>query len=162
MNPQLCFKSLYESCTCNLHTHLVKNIPIVDSHCHLDDFLNSHSNFQMFSNSNSRHVFLISNKHKYDHWDSVFSVSHTNIHVYETYGLHPKYLPERDLVKQLNHLKKILAYNFHPISGRPIVAIGETGLDETSRFSFDYQYRAFREQVLLAKTMKMPLVLHRR
>ncbi|CAF1388059.1 unnamed protein product [Rotaria magnacalcarata] len=131
MNSQLCFKSLYESCKCPLHTHLNKQLPIVDSHCHLDDFSNNHPYFRSVSASNIREVFLVSNKHKFHNWDTVFPLPYQNIHVYETFGMHPKFIPERDIHLKLAHLENIFCDYLHPVSGRHIAGVGETGLDET-------------------------------
>ncbi|CAM4791145.1 unnamed protein product [Rotaria magnacalcarata] len=107
-----------------------------------------------------REVFLVSNKHKFHNWDKVFPLPYQNLHVYETFGMHPKFLPERDLHLKLSHLESIFRNKFHPASGRHIVGVGETGLDETSKFSLDYQKSAFEKQVILAKDLNLPLVLH--
>ncbi|CAF2071112.1 unnamed protein product [Rotaria magnacalcarata] len=160
MNSQLCFKSLYESCKCPLHTHLNKQLPIVDSHCHLDDFSNNHPYFRSVSASNIREVFLVSNKHKFHNWDTVFPLPYQNIHVYETFGMHPKFIPERDIHLTLAHLENIFCDYLHPVSGRHIVGVGETGLDETSKSPLEHQKLAFERQVILARNLNLPLVLH--
>jgi Tat protein secretion system quality control protein TatD with DNase activity len=74
--------------------------------------------------------------------------------------MHPKFLPQKDLHAKLFHLESILCNKSYPVSGRPIVGIGEAGLDETSHFSLDYQKLAFEHQVLMARNMNLPLVLH--
>jgi Tat protein secretion system quality control protein TatD with DNase activity len=112
------------------------------------------------STSNIREVFLVSNKHKFYNWDTIFPVPYQNVHIYETFGIHPKFLPEQDLYSKLSHLENIFANKLHSASGRQIVGIGEAGLDETSQFSLDYQKLAFEQQVLMARNTNLPLILH--
>ncbi len=159
MNSQICFKSLYESCTCSLNTHMWKNIPIVDAHCHLDDF-NNHFFVESLSNSNVREVYAVSNKHKYKCWTKQPHISCKNLYVYETFGMHPKYLPERNLNQKLIQLENIVNCRMNPVSGRPIVAIGEVGLDETSRFQIIDQKLALEHQIAIASKTGLPLILH--
>ena len=160
MNRQLCFQSLYESCRCTLHTHLVENIPIVDSHCHADGFFNNYPYFQSVSASSIRPVVLVSNKHRFEYWNTVFPLPYHNLHVYETFGMHPKYLPEQDFYAKLSQLENIFHNKSYPVSGRKIVGVGETGLDETSPFPLDYQKLVFEHQALMARNFNLPLVLH--
>ena len=159
MHSQICFKSLYESCKCSLYTHLSKDMPIVDAHCHLDDF-NNHFFVESLSNSNIRAVYAVSNKHKYKNWNKVFHTSCKNLHVYETFGLHPKYLPENHLDQKLTQLESIVSYKKNSLSGTPIVAIGEIGLDETSKFQITDQKLALERQINLASRTGLPVVLH--
>lgn len=134
MSNQLCYKSLYESCLCHLQTHLLENIPIVDSHCHFDDFSTNHRFFALTSTSQIRKIYMISNKHRYQNWNTVFHMPYTNVHLYETFEMHPKFLDDNNSSERLDQLRNILSSRDRPISGRPIVAIGEIGLDETSPF----------------------------
>ena len=105
---------------------------------------------------------MISNKHKFKNWDKVCQIFYKNVHIYETFGMHPKFLDEQNLYPRLNYLKSIL-YNRHiPVSGRPIIAVGETGLDDTSSSNIEIQKKASIEQVLIAREMSLPLILHSR
>ena len=110
--------------------------------------------------SNIREVFLISNKHKFYNWDTVFPLPYQNLHVYETFGIHPKFLPEQDLYAKLSYSEKSFCNKFYPISGRQLVGMGEIGLNETSPFPLDYQKVAFEHQMLMARNMNLLIVLH--
>jgi Tat protein secretion system quality control protein TatD with DNase activity len=160
MNNQLCLKSLYEPCKCSLHTHLSKDIPIVDAHCHLDDFLNKDSFFKSLSTSTVRKVYTISNKHKYQNWNKIFNISCQNLYIYESFGIHPKYLPEHNLNEKLVQLENIFNYEKNPISGRPIVGVGEVGLDETSKSQLFDQKLVLERQIMIARRTGLPLILH--
>ena len=103
---------------------------------------------------------MISNKHKFRNWDTVFPLSYENLQIYDTFRLHPKFLPKQDLFLKLSHLKNIFQNKWHPVSRRQIVAVGETGLDKTSKYPLDYQKTVFEQQVLLARNINLPLVLH--
>ncbi|CAF4240991.1 unnamed protein product, partial [Rotaria sordida] len=48
----------------------------------------------------------------------------------------------------------------NPVSGCPIVAIGEVGLDETSKFSILDQKLALENQIIIARQTGLPLILH--
>lgn len=135
MTAQLCFKSLYELCKCSLQTHLMQDLPIIDSHCHLDECFNNSSFLESLSTSSIRKVYAVSNKHKFKNWNKLLHLSNENLYVYESFGMYPKYLPDYNLNERLIQLTNIVSKKQNSVSGRPIVAIGEIGLDETSRFS---------------------------
>ncbi|CAF3451146.1 unnamed protein product [Rotaria sp. Silwood2] len=82
------------------------------------------------------------------------------MYVYESFGIHPKYLPEHDLNAKLIQLKSIVSKKENPVSGRPIVGIGEVGLDETSKFSIMDQKLALESQIIIARQTGLPLILH--
>ena len=142
-----------------LAAHSSKYIPIVDAHCHLDDYSN-HLFVKSLSNSNVREVYAVSNKHKYKNWGKLAHISCQNLYVYETFGMHPKFLLEEDLNDKLVQLENILSYRDNPVSGRPIVAVGEIGLDTTSRFQMIHQKLVLERQVVIASQTCLPLILH--
>jgi TatD DNase family protein len=75
--------------------------------------------------------------------------------IYAAVGFHP-----HD-AKELNaeSLKKIKELTLHP----KVVAIGEIGLDFYRNLSsYEDQIKAFREQIALAKTLNLPIVVHSR
>jgi Tat protein secretion system quality control protein TatD with DNase activity len=125
----------------------------------LDDF-NNHLFVESLSNSNVREVYTVSNKHKYKNWNKVFHISCQNLHVYESFGIHPKFLPEHNLNATLIQLENIVRNKNNPVSGRPIVGIGEVGLDETSRFQMIDQKIALERQIIIASQKDLPLILH--
>ncbi|CAF4161056.1 unnamed protein product, partial [Rotaria magnacalcarata] len=64
--------------------------------------------------------------------------------------------PERDIHLTLAHLENIFCDYLHPVSGRHIVGVGETGLDETSKSPLEHQKLAFERQVILARNLNLP------
>ena len=160
MTTQLCFKSLYELYKCSLHTHLPKDIPVVDSHCHLDEFFNNDVFIKPLSSSNIRQIYVVSNKHRYQNWNQFRHIACKNLYIYESFGIHPKYLPEVDLNSKIMQLKSIVSRKENPVTGRPIVGIGETGFDEISRFSIMDQKLALESQITTARQTGLPLILH--
>ena len=160
MYDQLCFKSLFEFCKCSLHTHLSKDIPIVDTHCHLDDFHNNRFFVESLSASTVRKVYVVSNKHKYQNWNQFYNAPCQNLHIYETFGIHPKYIPEYHLKSTLTQLDKTVQSGLRSLSGRPIVGVGETGYDETSQYQLLDQKTSLESQILLARKTGLPLILH--
>ncbi|CAF3000095.1 unnamed protein product [Rotaria sp. Silwood2] len=161
MNRNICFKSLYETCHCPLNTHLVEHLPVIDSHCHVDLFASDRSFFSSLSKSSIRRIFMINNKHNYTTWNTTFDISYQNCGVFECFGIHPKILPEDyEFVFRLNQLENILKVKNNYLSGSPVVGVGETGLDETSRFDMHSQKLIFAQQVRIAKDYQLPLILH--
>lgn len=74
---------------------------------------------------------------------------------YATVGIHPEYAAEQpdDYIHQLRALAK----------EKKVVAIGEIGLDyHYEGYDKDKQTRLFEEQLLLAKELSLPVVIHSR
>lgn len=72
--------------------------------------------------------------------------------MYEAYGIHPRYLgdnPQNDLLR-LRHL----------IQTRPMVAVGECGLDLLNNEQLSSQTEIFVEQIKLANEFHLPLIIH--
>jgi Tat protein secretion system quality control protein TatD with DNase activity len=75
--------------------------------------------------------------------------------------MHPKFLPEQNLnQKKLIELQNIVSYKENPVTGRPIVAVGEVGLDETSKFQISDRKLVVERQIIIASQTSLPLVLH--
>jgi Tat protein secretion system quality control protein TatD with DNase activity len=102
---------------------------------------------------------MINNNHKYYLWSNVRSCFSKNTKIYNTYGIHPKYIPENNISFHLDKLEEII---LKEKESRHIVAIGECGIDETSRFPFEVQLNVFEAQVTLANKFHLPLILHGR
>jgi len=68
-------------------------------------------------------------------------------------GLHPWKIKEGHIVEKLAHLN-ILAKQ------QQIAAIGECGLDKAIDTPFEIQLQIFEKQIELAKTYKLPLIIH--
>lgn len=161
MNHNICLKSLYETCRCSLNTHLMEQLPIIDSHCHADLFASEYHFFSSLSNSNIRRIVLINNKHNYITWNANFNVSYRNCRIFNCFGIHPKILPDYYKFSSCLHdLENILQLKRFRSCDYPLVGIGETGLDETSQFDLQSQKLMFAQQVRMAKDYQIPLVLH--
>ncbi|CAF1294856.1 unnamed protein product [Didymodactylos carnosus] len=93
---------------------------------------------------------------RHPHWSLYVC---TSGRIFETFGIRPKLIPQ-DKQMELTALSSIMVNKDSPKSGRPIVAIGETGLDDTSKHSIGEQLMIYTEQVLMAARFQMPLVLH--
>jgi len=77
------------------------------------------------------------------------------VHLPGTYstGLHPWFLHEDSLDKEMNRLK-IASKN------KQVVAIGETGLDKVCNTNMKLQQKAFSEQIIWANEICMPMIIH--
>jgi len=77
-------------------------------------------------------------------------------HCFPMMGLHPCHVDENSIQAELNHLSAELE------TGR-YVAVGETGLDYHWDTTFkELQKDALKQQITLAKKLKLPIVLHTR
>ncbi len=72
---------------------------------------------------------------------------------YFSVGLHPWQLAEG---RWSEGLKGIGICRNHP----RLLAIGEAGIDKTINVSLDFQNEVFRNQVLLAESWRLPLIIH--
>ena len=68
-------------------------------------------------------------------------------------GLHPWYLEEINLKKELDWLESVIR---HP----SVLAVGECGLDKLCHVPWDLQMRAFESQLVMAQKGKKPLIIH--
>jgi len=72
---------------------------------------------------------------------------------YYSYGIHPWYIDTKHWEHQLNELS--LALN-----EKRCLALGECGLDKVCPVDFQLQLKVFEKQVVLANTVKKPLIIH--
>jgi len=76
--------------------------------------------------------------------------------VFTALGLHPWYLPQ-DRSELHDHLERLE----HLVADRPVIAIGETGLDKGPRAgAMQLQKIAFQAQIRLAEKHELPLIIH--
>ena len=68
-------------------------------------------------------------------------------------GLHPWYLEDSNLMKELDWLESVI---HHP----SVLAVGECGLDKRCHVPWDLQMRAFESQLAMAQSVKKPLIIH--
>ncbi|CAF3953067.1 unnamed protein product, partial [Rotaria sp. Silwood1] len=157
----ICEDSLYNRCLCKEKYNLPINLPLYDGHCHVDLFFKYGLNENIFNKqlSNGRKIILIDNRHQYNRWFINYGLESPNIKIYTTYGIHPKYisLKPQNKFKQLND---IFGNKFTTNTTK--VAIGECGIDATSKFLYDVQLNIFRYQLKLAAELNLPVILHGR
>ncbi|CAF0881865.1 unnamed protein product [Adineta steineri] len=65
----------------------------------------------------------INNRHQFYRWFIDYEFKNTNVKIYTTYGVHPKYLP----------------------TNTEKVGIGECGLDDTGNYPFELQVIVFKK-----------------
>ncbi len=68
-------------------------------------------------------------------------------------GLHPWNIKEGHIEEKLDHLNTLAKQ-------QQIAAIGECGLDKAIDIPFEIQQKIFEKQIELAKTFKLPLIIH--
>jgi TatD DNase family protein len=129
---------------------------LIDSHCHLQDRKYERDMEQVIARAFDTGVTAMVTI-GYDMASSRRAIEIADAHenVFATIGVHPhdaKELGPRDV----DELAKLA-------SSPKVVAIGEIGLDFFRNLSpQDDQYRAFREQLAVAKSAKLPVVIHSR
>jgi len=70
-----------------------------------------------------------------------------------TYGVHPWFLNEHNIVQQVNSVK-------NNVGNPEILAIGEAGFDKLRGPSIELQRKVFEEQIGLSEDLKKPVVIH--
>lgn len=125
----------------------------IDSHCHLD----------FFDDAERREIIqraVVSGVSKYvipavarENWLPVAKLAETS-DCYATYGLHPLFLEkhQKDDIQALDDF----------LNTYPAVAIGECGLDYHVDTDKNQQQYYFEEQIALAQTHQLPLIIHAR
>ncbi|CAF4210937.1 unnamed protein product, partial [Rotaria magnacalcarata] len=74
------------------------------------------------------------------------------IRLYEAYGIHPRYL-DTDPYNDLLELRNL-------IQTRPMIAVGECGLDVLNSGQLSLQTEIFTSQIKLANEFHLPLIIH--
>lgn len=124
---------------------------LIDSHCHLDlEPLKSGLQL-MLQEAGAAGVqgFVVPGVHP-DGWPGISAVAAENCRIFPAYGIHPMHAGcVNDQV--LGQLVELAAQG---------VAIGETGLDPAYMVSMELQEVAFREQLRIAVTCGLPLLIH--
>lgn len=134
-------------------------IPLVDAHAHLADTRLRDSLPKLLEDAETQHVTHICvNAARPDEWQDVVALS-CRSHVYGALGLHP-FFPEFRHPTLIDDLRK--AFQTAPPSAK-LVAVGEIGLDAwNGRENLAELSELFREQLLLAQELKLPVCLHNR
>lgn len=127
---------------------------LIDSHCHLDDDRFDHDRDPIVFRAKSQgisHIVIpatIANR-----WPKVKKVCESYQGLYPAYGLHPMFMGSH----QTQHLAELDAWLEHQ---KP-VAVGECGLDFlTGREDKKQQVKIFSDQLQLAKSHQLPVIIH--
>ncbi|CAF1244176.1 unnamed protein product [Adineta steineri] len=135
--------------------HLTEPIQLIDGHFH-DRLLNDNWSCTIELLENIEQFIGITNVHKSSIWDTTYSIIpeslKSKIRLYEAYGIHPRYLgnnPHNDLLR----LRDL-------VQTRPMVGIGECGLDLLNNEQLPLQIEIFISQIRLANEFHLPLIIH--
>ena len=124
---------------------------LIDSHCHLDlEPLKSRLP-QILQEAGAAGVlgFVVPGVHP-DGWPGILALAAENPRVRPAFGIHPMYAGSvTDQI--LDRLLKLAAQG---------VAIGETGLDPAYQAPLELQEQVFREQIRIAVTSGLPVLVH--
>ena len=129
---------------------------LIDSHAHLEmpDFKKDlEAVIQRANESGVEYIFTVGTEKR--DWKRALEIADSHPSVYAILGVHPHNAKEIDeytypMLKELCKNEKVKAY-------------GEIGLDFFRNLSpRDIQLRRFREQIDLAKELKLPIVVHDR
>ncbi len=129
---------------------------LIDSHAHLEmpEFKKDLDEvLQRAKDSGIEYIFTVGTEKR--DWKRALEIAQTHASVYAILGVHPHNAKEIDdgtypILKQLCQNEKVKAY-------------GEIGLDFFRNHSpRDVQLKRFREQIALAKELKLPIVIHDR
>ncbi len=130
--------------------------PLIDSHCHLTESALSTNVDGCLERARAAGVhFIVSVGVEPDTSRETINQAESYPDVYATVGLHPH---------EASGFSDRVVKNLRGMAEHPrVVAIGETGLDYHYEFSpKEQQKEAFAAQVVLAREMGLPLVVHSR
>ena len=124
---------------------------LIDTHCHLDLEPLYSQLAEVVSRAHQAGVgqFVVPGVHP-DGWERISAVVKQHAQVFPAFGIHPMHAAAADD----DNLSLLASYS---ATG---VAIGEIGLDATYAVSLERQERAFREQLRLAVSLGMPVLVH--
>lgn len=127
---------------------------MIDSHIHLDDQRFDDDRHQLLTHARQAgvHGFVVPGTGIWS-FEKIQSLANEHPDVFPAYGLHP-YFIEQHQQQDLQNLADFLGDNH-------AVALGECGLDYyRDDLDRDKQQDTFEQQVILAKDMDLPLILH--
>ena len=125
--------------------------PLFDSHCHLDlePLRSGHPELLQQARAAGVTGFVVPGVHP-DGWPGISAIAAENSGVFPAFGIHPMHAGYAD-DQALGRLLELSAQG---------VAIGETGLDPAYQASLEQQERAFREQLRIAVSLGLPVLVH--
>jgi len=129
----------------------VEDVDMIDTHCHLDlEPLRSNLS-AVISDARSAGVsgFVIPGVHP-GNWNAISEICENYPAVMHAFGVHPMHADclNEELLQQLRQAL------------RKCVAIGEIGLDSTYSVNISEQESSFREQLKLAVSINLPVLIH--
>lgn len=124
---------------------------LIDTHCHLDlEPLHAHLNEVVsFANQAGVSQFVVPGVHP-EGWERMAALAEKHKGIFPAFGIHPMHA---EVVDDSNLSQLAL----HASAG---VAVGEIGLDPGYPVSLDRQERAFRDQLRLAVSLGLPVLVH--
>ncbi len=131
-------------------------VKVTDTHAHYDDEAFDSDRYKLLDRLFETSVNkIVSVGCAYDRWEPTLRLTERYPRLYAALGVHPEdiYSMPSDYLEQLERLSK------EP----KVVAIGEIGLDyHYENYDREKQIAAFREQLILADRLSMPVIIHSR
>ncbi len=127
------------------------SIELIDSHCHLDLEPLKSGLLQVMDDAAAAGVygFVVPGVHP-DGWKGIAALAAEHPAIMPAYGIHPMHA-HCVTDQTLDHLRKLAPQG---------IAIGEIGLDPAYQVSLELQERAFREQLRIAVSCGLPVLIH--
>jgi TatD DNase family protein len=127
---------------------------LIDSHCHLDDDRFDDCREQVLTQAALAGVTcLVIPATTANRWEKVKQVCADHDGLYPAYGLHPMFVEQHQVV----HLRELDEW----LEREQPIAVGECGIDFFhSRIDEKWQRQLFLEQLQLANTHRLPLIVH--
>jgi len=131
-------------------------IPLIDTHIHLDDDRFDKDREAICNNALAAGITaMVIPATTQKRWQKIFALTERYENVYPTAGLHPVFI-DQHTDDHLADLQNILADN-------SCKAIGECGLDGFHKeLDYEKQKHFFEQQLLIAKEVNLPLIIHAR
>ncbi|BBA85365.1 tat protein secretion system quality control protein TatD [endosymbiont of Sipalinus gigas] len=141
----------------------MKNINLIDSHCHINDILTNYSiynNIDDFINDslkNNVNILLNVSITISDFKESYLKFKKIKNILYSC-GIHPLHINNTNLNKDIKELSEISL-------NKDVIAIGETGLDflkEYNKVKKNIQINSFTKHIEISKNVNKPIIIHTR
>jgi TatD DNase family protein len=132
-------------------------VRLVDSHCHLDDAQFAEDRAAVIERAHAAgvdYMLAIGTGNGPPDLEAAVRLAHEWPSIYATAGVHPNDAPKID-GQTFKNLEQLLA---HP----KVKAIGEIGLDYHWGVPKEQQLPVFTEQLAIASSARMPIVIHTR
>jgi TatD DNase family protein len=127
---------------------------LIDSHCHLDDDRFDDYREQVLAQAALAGVMrMVIPATTANRWEKVKQVCANHAGLYPAYGLHPMFIEQH----HVSHLRELDEW----LEREQPIAVGECGIDFFhSRVDEKWQRQLFLEQLQLANTHRLPLIVH--